>query len=106
MSDLTSAARQPLRSQFADDADFHELLDDFVAALPERSRLLVELHSTGLIEELARHAHQLKGAGGGYGFPEISEAGGELQQACRGQNAASIDECVTELLALLDRVEA
>jgi HPt (histidine-containing phosphotransfer) domain-containing protein len=106
MSDLTSAARQPLRSQFADDADFRELLEDFVAALPERSRRLAELHSGGLIEELARQAHQLKGAGGGYGFPEISEAGGELQDACREQNAATIDECVVELLALLERVEA
>jgi HPt (histidine-containing phosphotransfer) domain-containing protein len=106
MPDLTSAARQPLRSQFADDADFRELIEEFVAALPQRARLLAELRSNGSIEELARQAHQLKGAGGGYGFPEITAAGAELQEACREQSAAAIDERLAELLALLDRVEA
>ncbi len=105
MSDLNATAQTPLRSQFADDEDFRELLDVFVSAVPERIRVLNELRRAGSVEELGRQAHQLKGAGGGYGFPEISAAGAELQHACRAQDAARIELALTELLGLLGRVE-
>jgi HPt (histidine-containing phosphotransfer) domain-containing protein len=105
MSNSTSAAKTPIRSQFADDADFREILEAFVEAIPERCRLLTELHRSGSHDELGRQAHQLKGAGGGYGFSEISTAGAELQQACRAQDSVQVARCVNELLDLLGRVE-
>ena len=106
MSHSTSAAKTPIRSQFADDADFREILEAFVDAIPERRRLLAELHRSGSLEELGRQAHQLKGAGGGYGFSEISAAGAELQQACRAQDTVQVARCLGELLDLLARVKA
>jgi HPt (histidine-containing phosphotransfer) domain-containing protein len=102
----TSGAKTPIRSQFADDADYREILQAFVEAIPERCRLLTELHRTGSLEELGRQAHQLKGAGGGYGFPEISAAGAELQQACRAQEALQVARCLAQLLDQLGRIEA
>jgi len=104
MSDLNATAHPPLRSEFADDADFRELLDVFVSAVPERIRLLTDLHRAGSVEELGRQGHQLKGAGGGYGFPQISAAGAELQHACRVQDAARIAHALNDLLDLLGRV--
>jgi histidine phosphotransfer protein HptB len=106
MSDLNSVAKTPIRSEFAMDADFREVLEAFVEALPERRRLLTELHRDGSFDELGRQAHQLKGAGGGYGFPEISAAGAELQHACHAQGPAHVQRCLAELLDLLGRVEA
>jgi HPt (histidine-containing phosphotransfer) domain-containing protein len=106
MPELTSAAKAPIHSEFASDADFREVLVAFVDAVPARCRLLAELHKAGALEELARHAHQLKGAGGGYGFPEVSGAGAELQQACRAQDAARIAQSLAQLLDVLGRVEA
>jgi histidine phosphotransfer protein HptB len=106
MSNSTSTTKTPLRSQFADDADFGEVLGAFVDALPERRHSLAELHRAGSFDELGRQAHQLKGAGGGYGFPELSAAAAELQHACRAQDAARIRQTLAELLDLLDRVES
>jgi histidine phosphotransfer protein HptB len=105
MSGSTTTPQTPLRSEFAEDADFRELLDLFVSAIPERMRLLSELHRARCVEELGRQAHQLKGAGGGYGFPQISAAGAELQHACRLQDGARIDHALSELITLLSRVE-
>ena len=106
MPELTSPSKAPIRSEFASDADFRDILVAFVDAAPARCRLLTELHNAGSIEELARQAHQLKGAGGGYGFPEVSGAGAELQQACRAQDAARIAQSLAQLLDVLGRVEA
>ncbi len=105
MSVSTTTAQTPLRSEFADDADFRELLDVFVSAVPERMRLLSELHRARCVEELGRQAHQLKGAGGGYGFPLISAAGAQLQHACRLEDTVGIEHAVSELISLLARVE-
>jgi histidine phosphotransfer protein HptB len=106
MSDSNSIAKTPIRSDFAMDADFREVLEAFVDALPERRRLLIELHRDGSLDELERQAHQLKGAGGGYGFSEISAAGAELQHACRAQDPTHVEHCLAELIDLLVRVEA
>lgn len=106
MPNSTSAAKALIRSEFATDADFREILEAFVEALPERCRLLAELHAAGSLEELGRQAHQLKGAGGGYGFPEISAAGAELQHACRAQDASRVGQCLAELVDVLGRVAA
>jgi hypothetical protein len=54
MSDLNSIAKTPIRSEFALDADFREVLEAFVEALPERRRLLTELHRDGSLDELGR----------------------------------------------------
>jgi histidine phosphotransfer protein HptB len=105
MSDSTSTAKPRIRSDFAEDADFRELLEAFVAALPERRQSLAELFRAGSIEELGRQAHQLKGAGGGYGFADISSAAAELQHACRALNGARVEGCLSDLLDVLGRVE-
>jgi HPt (histidine-containing phosphotransfer) domain-containing protein len=106
MAELTSASKLPIRSEFGSDEDFREVLLAFVDAVPARCQLLAELHKAGSIDELARQAHQLKGAGGGYGFPEISGAAAELQHACRAQDPARIAQSLAQLLDVLGRVEA
>jgi HPt (histidine-containing phosphotransfer) domain-containing protein len=106
MDELNSIAKPSIRSEFALDADFQDVLEAFVDGLPERRRLLTDLHRDGSLDELGRQAHQLKGAGGGYGFPEISTAGAELQLACRAQDPTHVEHCLAELLDLLGRVEA
>lgn len=74
----------PLRSVFADDADMAELVQQFVAEMPERLSKLEQLWSAQALEDLRRYAHQLKGSGGGYGFPSVSEAASELEAALEG----------------------
>ncbi|MFQ5698106.1 MAG: Hpt domain-containing protein [Myxococcota bacterium] len=72
-----------IHSEYESDPDMMDLVQEFAAELPERIRMMEELLSRGDWEELQRLAHQLKGAGGGYGFPQITEVSARLEQALK-----------------------
>lgn len=97
---------EPLVSRFRDDLDFRELLEEFVAATPQRAQSLTTAFADGQLEEVRRQAHQLKGAGGGYGYDELSEVAAELERACKESqpNIAKIAESLDRLLDHLQRV--
>ena len=73
----------PLRSQYADDPEMAELVDLFVDELPQRVEALRAAFDAGDAPSLRRLAHQLRGAGAGYGFPAIGEAAGEVETRLR-----------------------
>lgn len=68
-----------MRSELADDEDMHELIREFVLALPARTVMMRDLASAREHESLRAIAHQLKGAGGGYGYPAITQAAARLE---------------------------
>jgi HPt (histidine-containing phosphotransfer) domain-containing protein len=72
---------EPIRSQYADDPDMLELVKEFAAELPGRAEEIEGLLDRSALPDLQRLAHQLKGAGGGYGFPQVTEAAAALEQA-------------------------
>lgn len=69
----------PLRSEFADDADMSELLAMFVSELGDRIARLEDGLAHNRLADLRTLAHQLKGAAGGYGYPEVSRVAGVLE---------------------------
>jgi HPt (histidine-containing phosphotransfer) domain-containing protein len=78
-SPASSPATDGVLSEFSNDADMRELIEMFVGEMPERVRSLESLWRTRELEPLKRLAHQLKGAGGGYGFSPVSSAAGQLE---------------------------
>lgn len=50
-------------------------------------------------------AHGMKGAGGGYGFPEISRLGAAMEEGAQRRDAAAISALVASLEAFLARIE-
>ena len=94
----------PVRSEFADDPDFQDLLVMFVESLQEQRREIVAAYEADDLMELARKAHQLKGAGGGYGFPGLSETARRFEEACASQDAAIVTRGLNDLLAYIDRM--
>lgn len=66
-------------SKFAGDEDWQELLDEFVAELPQRLAALDTALSTDDKSSLSVLVHQLKGACGSYGFDEVTSLAGELE---------------------------
>jgi HPt (histidine-containing phosphotransfer) domain-containing protein len=72
-------------SEFADDMDMQPLISEFLAELDERLAAMETLVRQGDFAELGRLAHQLKGAGGGYGYPAITQAAACLEGAARGE---------------------
>ncbi|WP_432798598.1 Hpt domain-containing protein [Poriferisphaera sp. WC338] len=82
------------------DAEARELVAFFV----QEMRGHIEALQRGLdrldFELLKTHAHQLRGAGGGYGFALVSEYGERLEMLIRCD--CSVDEIVGAAEALLD----
>lgn len=94
----------PIRSEFADDPDFRELLEEFGAAIPERREGLVAAHRGAKYDDLRTRAHQLKGAGGGFGFPQLSELAAELERACISRDPAQIAERLEQIVGYMNRI--
>ncbi len=96
----------PIRSDFADDADMRELVDMFVEELPQRIAEMEQALDGGDLDLLRTLTHQLKGAGGGYGFQVITEVAREAEGAIKdGSDLEKLQQNVAELIAVCKRVE-
>lgn len=80
----------PIRSVYENDSDMADLVRSFVAEAPNRAQLLDDLLSGGELDELQRLAHQLKGAGGGYGFTLVTDVAARLEDALKEGAAESV----------------
>jgi len=56
-------------------------------------------------EQIRRLGHKMHGSGSGYGFPQITEIGEELEHAGQERNADAIRSGVAKLSAFLDQIE-
>lgn len=93
-----------LRSEFADDPDMKEILTMFIQEMPERVGQLRQFWDSRQLENLKRQAHQLKGAGGGYGYPSISETAGKLENSLATALGGATDEQLTRIKTQLDEL--
>jgi len=95
-----------LRSEFADDPDMAELVAEFVGVLPSRMASLTEQLRRDDLSALQRSLHQLKGAGGGYGFREITTSAAGAEAAIKNQDPLpAIHSEIQSLLTLVRSVE-
>jgi HPt (histidine-containing phosphotransfer) domain-containing protein len=81
------------------DPDLTELVEIFVRDLPER---LAEIQRFAAFEDwpaVRRLAHQLKGAGGSYGFPHLSLAATELESAVKRSDNVEFIFAAMDVLA-------
>ena len=94
-----------IRSTYEGDPDMLEIVREFAAELPARIAKLEAHAAAGQLRELQTLAHQLKGAGGGYGFPQITELAASLESALK-QGAAGpvVKDRTAALCALLRSV--
>ncbi len=91
----------PIRSVYEADEDMLELIREFADELPGRAEALEECFQSTEFVKLQSLAHQLKGAGGGYGFDPITDAAGELERSLKEADDASL---VKERVAFLCQV--
>ncbi len=82
-------ADQPIRSSLAADPEMVDLVELFVRELPQRVAALEAAASAG--DGLRRLAHQLKGAGSGYGFAELSAAAAALERIAVDDTATVVE---------------
>jgi signal transduction histidine kinase/PleD family two-component response regulator/HPt (histidine-containing phosphotransfer) domain-containing protein len=95
-----------LRSGLAGNEKLRGVLDRFIARLPERIDEMQRLLRESDLQNLARALHQMKGAAGGYGFPEITLAARRAEEAVKHcEDMKRIEADVDELVELIRRVE-
>ena len=95
----------PIRSTYESDPDMLEIVREFASELPERISRIESLLASGAWPDLQTLAHQLKGAGGGYGFASITEFAARLEQALKSGSAEPlVKERAAELCAILRAV--
>ncbi len=100
-----SAGKSAIYSSLGNDPDFQELVELYVAEMPERIDRLKQLFASGNFHELNRFAHQIKGSAGGYGFEEISPAAARVEHAATSTpNLDELEQSLHELLDLCSRV--
>jgi CheY-like chemotaxis protein len=103
----STAKTDVLVSQLANDTDLADLIEEFVSELPSRLNAIEKACVEHDLDTLSTLAHQLKGSAGGYGYPSISEAAAQLEQAAKTEN--NIDELeaiVRKVSELLRRAQA
>lgn len=93
--------KHPLYSALGADPDLGDLVDLFVEELPARMQTALQIAEQSNWSELARFAHQLKGAAGGYGFHQITPYATRLEAAASdGSNDDLIRQTLSQLVEL------
>jgi HPt (histidine-containing phosphotransfer) domain-containing protein len=98
---MTDPMPAVLVSTLADDPDLAPLVDAFLVALPDRLRTMHAARDADDLVALGMEAHRLKGAAGGYGFPDLTEAARAVEHAAR-QEPADVDHALARLQSLAD----
>jgi CheY-like chemotaxis protein len=87
-------------SEYKDDPDLAGLIDAFIASLGEDIKTMRRELEHGNYDGLRRLAHQMKGAGGSYGYPEITEAAKKLEDAAKAKDVDAGELALGKLTTL------
>jgi HPt (histidine-containing phosphotransfer) domain-containing protein len=103
----TQSARPAIHSSLASDPLLSEMVQQFVAEMPNRVALLERQFDAGDWQALKRAAHQLKGAAGSYGFDELTPHALRLETLIAARaSKQEIAAATSELIAHCRRVTA
>jgi HPt (histidine-containing phosphotransfer) domain-containing protein len=95
----------PIGSQLLrDDPSFADIVSEFVNGLSGRLTAMEEAIRDADFEALRVAAHQLKGSGGGYGYPVLSEKAAKLEQYAGMQAQEDCVNSFNDLKELCARV--
>ena len=73
-----------------EDPSCADLVEEFLAGLATRLKSMETAIRDADLTTLRTAAHQLKGSGGGYGYPELTRLAAELEQVAK---AGALDAC-------------
>jgi signal transduction histidine kinase/DNA-binding NarL/FixJ family response regulator len=100
------AAEQRIVSTYADDPDMVGAIAEFIQGLPAHVATIQKCVEEANLPQLQTSAHQLKGAGGGYGFDEITRLAAAVEAAIKEcQDATQVGAKVDALLSTVRRID-
>ncbi|MCH7678545.1 Hpt domain-containing protein [candidate division KSB1 bacterium] len=87
------------------DSDLEELVPEFIENRYEDIEKINAWLDSNEMGEIQRLGHSMKGSGGGYGFHELTNLGGELEQAAMRGDKGEIDDLNKKLAQYLKVVK-
>lgn len=87
-----------------DEPDLIDLIDKFMIRLPTLQGAINHAHTDNNIEELSGLIHQLKGVGGGYGYPMLTELCINIESQIENQNSESIKALIEEFNMMVEKI--
>ena len=88
------------------DPDMVGVIAEFASQLPERLAQMRQAAGAGLWDVLRRLAHQMKGAGGSYGYACLTDAAREVESHAKVADAEAAMLALNRLAGLCERVQA
>jgi signal transduction histidine kinase/HPt (histidine-containing phosphotransfer) domain-containing protein len=92
-------------SQFANDPEIATILEEFVGHLEDQADAMRRAYADGRYEDLQRCAHRLKGAGGSYGYPSLTDANKRLEDAAKARDRAAADAALDTVAELIRAIQ-
>ena len=86
------------------DPDIEEIVPIFLQDSRDDVESIMKALQQGDFETIRILGHSMKGAGGGYGFDDITDIGQYLEQAAKEKNSGMVTKQVEYLAAYLERV--
>lgn len=106
MEDTANELIAPIRSQFqGEDEAMDQLIIRFINSLPSYIDPLEKACQDHDWKTLQSIYHQLKGAGGGYGFPEVTDLAARAENYAHAHNHDDSSIALQEFIALIKRVQ-
>jgi HPt (histidine-containing phosphotransfer) domain-containing protein len=92
-------------SAFSDDPEMAMILGEFVGRLDDQVEAMQQAYDNGLHEELQRLGHRLKGAGGSYGYPLLTNAGKQLEDAVKAGDRSAAKAAIETIAKMCRAIQ-
>ncbi len=86
--------------------DWEKLREKFLDIALGKVNQMKKALSDGNLRLVQLYAHQLKGSGTSYGFPEITEIAGQIQEKCASNLCDEVSELVQRLCDLIEKFKS
>ena len=87
-----------------DEPDLIDLIDKFMARLPSMQDAINVAHSEGSTEEFSGLIHQLKGVGGGYGYPMLTDLCTKIEFQITAKNTQNVITLIEEFNLMVAQI--
>jgi HPt (histidine-containing phosphotransfer) domain-containing protein len=95
-----------IRSRLRGFPGMNPIIIEFVAGLPDRVRQLTDCLQRKDLDGLGHIVHQLRGAGGSYGFDDVTAPATQAEESIRnGESMEAITREVDSLVAIVRRID-
>lgn len=105
MSERPPDGFEPIGSELVkEDATFADIVQQFVDGLSLRLKTMEDAIRAADFEALRVAAHQLKGSGGGYGYPILTDRAAELERQAKTKQLEECQAMIRQLREICARV--